>query len=92
MYTAFRSQGGCVRQYTNNDWSFHFFLRQRTDGTYEGAAEIHHGGALWWEVASSAPTRDREEMLQALMLACQKWVRDCRRRLQNVETVAAELH
>ena len=86
------AQEYCVRQFTNDDWTFHFFLRTHPDGAaLDGAAEIFRRGAMYHQLMSAHPSADREEILQSLMQACQDWVSAWRRRLQDAETAPADL-
>lgn len=86
------AQEYCVRQFTNDDWTFHFFLRSHADGAaFDGAAKIYRRAALYQQLILAHPSAEREEALQSLMQACQNWVSAWRRRLQAAETVPAEL-
>ncbi len=82
----------CIREYTNDDWTFRFFLSRPGSGaTFEARAEIHRRGVLMCHLVSNLHTSDREAVLASLMQTCRDWVRAWRWRLQNAETVPGEL-
>jgi hypothetical protein len=82
----------CVRQYTNDDWTFSFFVGERADGSgLDGAAEIRHAGQAYCRIVSDLRTWDREEMLTLLMRDCTEWVDNWRKQQQMAETTPGDL-
>lgn len=80
----------CVRQYTNDDWTFSFFLRPCTDESgIEGVAEIHREGELKHRVVSALQSGQREDVLEALMQGCLAWRKAWNKRVQEAVTVHA---
>lgn len=82
----------CVREYTNDDWTFSFFVSERADGGgLDGAADICHAGIAHGRIVSDLRTWDREELLTLLMRDCTEWVHDWKKQRQMAETVPAQL-
>lgn len=81
-----------VRQYSNDGWTFRFFLEEGGTGPgLDGAAEIYRDGVMHSCIVSPGQSLSRERVLQWLMHLCTEWVDDWKIRIREAETMPAAL-
>jgi len=81
-----------VRQYSNNGWTFRFFLEDGGTGAgFDGAAQIYRDDVMHSCIVSPCQSLSREQVLQWLMHLCTDWVDDWTIRRREAETLPAAL-
>lgn len=81
-----------VRQYSNDGWTFRFFLGEAATGVgLDGAAEIYRDDVMQSRIVSPSQSLSREQVLQWLMHLCTDWVDEWKVLRREAETMPASL-